>query len=95
MEGETGSVLVTGDEKVIVWGNRHLLLVESARRSPDRYRELATLEEPIANSQGDCFSHVALGEGYLLIKDGSGQLACYAVGSRLSRRVPARTTTRR
>jgi hypothetical protein len=79
---------------VIVWGNRHLLLVETARRSPDRYKELADLEEPIANSRGDCFSHVALGEGCLLIKDGSGQLACYAVGSGASHPVTARTTTR-
>jgi len=70
----------TGDEKIIAWGNRRLLLVESARNSPGKYQELAALENPIAKSKGDCYSHVALGEGYLLIKDGSGQLACYAIG---------------
>jgi outer membrane protein assembly factor BamB len=89
MGGETGSVLVTGDDKIIAWGNRHLLLVESARRSPNSYKELASLEEPIADSRGDCYSCAALGEGCLLIKDGSGQLACYVVGSRASRPVPS------
>ncbi|MCE5277683.1 MAG: PQQ-like beta-propeller repeat protein [Planctomycetaceae bacterium] len=90
MGGETGSVLVTGDNKLIAWGDRRLLLVESARNSPDKYKELAALENPIANSRGHCYSHVALGEGCLLIKDGSGQLACYAVGGT----APASTTSR-
>jgi outer membrane protein assembly factor BamB len=79
MGGVTGSIIVTGDDRLIVWGDRRLLLVESARRSADRYKELARIENPIAGGGGGCYSHAALGEGLLLVKDGDGRLACYAV----------------
>ncbi|MFB3893752.1 MAG: PQQ-binding-like beta-propeller repeat protein [Phycisphaerae bacterium] len=87
--GQTGSILVTGDGKLIVWGNAGLFLVESANRSPDRYKELAALKKPIDKPKGDCYSHVALGEKSLLIKDGSGQLACYKVGGPAASQKPA------
>jgi outer membrane protein assembly factor BamB len=84
--GDTGSVLVTGDDKVIAWGNNRLILAESAKKSAAKCTILATVENPVADNKGDCYSHVTLGEGILLVKDGSGQLACYAVGGQAVRK---------
>jgi outer membrane protein assembly factor BamB len=81
VKGSTGSIIVTGDDKVIVWSHKRLLLVESAKNSRDKYRELAVLDSPIADSRGGSYAHVALGEGRLLVKDRAGKLACYTVGA--------------
>lgn len=77
--GVAGSIIVTGDDKVIVWADGKLALVESAVNSPDEYRQLA-LVRPIHGGDRKTYPHVALGDGWLLVKDKRGRLAALAVG---------------
>jgi len=73
--GHAGSCIVTSDGRLIVWGNRgDLLLVETARRSPNRYTQLAT-RTGLARS--DPWPHVVLADGRLYCKDRSGSLSCF------------------
>ncbi|MGC9318655.1 MAG: PQQ-binding-like beta-propeller repeat protein [Armatimonadota bacterium] len=43
--GNDGSIVVTGDDRLIVLGNHRLALCETAARSPDAYTELAQLRQ--------------------------------------------------
>lgn len=75
--GDPGSCLVTGDERLIVWGqNGRLLLVETDVRSPRAYRELARLDR-VFNTHA--WPHVTLAGGRLYCKDRAGNLKCFAV----------------
>lgn len=75
-----GSVLVTGDEKVLAWGRNCLILAESAPYSGGSYRELAKIASAIASASLECYPHVTLAEGWILVKDKAGRLAGYSVG---------------
>ena len=73
--GDAGSCIVTADQRLIVWANRgDLMLAETARRSPDRYRPLATKKSIFAR---DAWPHVVLADGRLYCKDRDGNLVCF------------------
>lgn len=75
--GDAGSVIVTSDDRLILWGGRgELVLAESAVRSPERYLALASRKLP---SQSDVWPHVVLSQGRLLCRDRQGRLVCLAV----------------
>lgn len=71
------SLLLTKDERIIALGsNGTLALIESARRSPDRYTALAVHEGLFST---DAWPHVVLSDGHLLAKDRSGELKCWKI----------------
>jgi len=74
--GDDASCLVTGDARVLVWGKRRLVLVESAQQSPTAYRELAATD---ALGAGYGWPHPALAEGRLYVKDLTGNLFCFVI----------------
>ena len=70
-----GSCLVTGDDKVIVWGSGTLALVEGkvGRRT---YRELGRVERIC---RGTCYPHVSLSDGLICCKDRDGHTVVLSV----------------
>ena len=69
------SIIATGDQRLIVWADRgKLLLVETAARSPDRYKEIASRK---VLNQTSAWPHVVLSEGRLYCKDRAGTLVCF------------------
>jgi outer membrane protein assembly factor BamB len=73
--GSAGSCLLTSDERLIVWANTgDLSLVETAMRSPKKYRELAKRPRIFRK---DAWPHVVLANGRLFCKDRDGNLACF------------------
>jgi outer membrane protein assembly factor BamB len=75
--GDAGSCILTADDRLIVWGGRgKVALVETARRSPDKYQELAGINSGFS---ADAWPHVALAAGRLYCKDRDGNLACFEV----------------
>ena len=73
--GDTASLLATADDRLIVWADRgELMLVDSAVRSADKYRELAR-KPRIMNS--DVWPHVVLAGGRVYLKDRDGNLKCF------------------
>jgi len=78
--GSQGSCILTGDDRLIVFGNRgDLLLAETAERSPDRYTELAS--ETVL-SKTDAWPHVALSKGRIICRDRDGNVRCLEIGRR-------------
>ena len=76
--GDQGSVIATSDDRLIVWTNEgDLTLVESAKRSPDEYTELASRRRL---GKADAWPHVVLAEGRLYCKTRDGQLRCFRLG---------------
>lgn len=76
--GSTGSCIVTGDDRLVVWANRgDLLLVDSVRRCPEKYRELSRKRGLVS---GDAWPHVVLAGGRLFLKDRTGTLRCFRTG---------------
>ncbi len=75
--GDAGSCLVTSDARLIVWANGgDLNLVETARRSPDKYIELAAKRGIFKEF---AWPHVALANGRLYLKTTNGDLACFSL----------------
>ncbi|QDU11909.1 PQQ-binding-like beta-propeller repeat protein [Gimesia aquarii] len=75
--GSQGSCILTGDNRLIVYANKgDLSLVETAKRSPQKYTQLAT--ESIL-SKTDAWPHVILANGRLICRDRSGNVRCIAV----------------
>lgn len=75
--GYGGSCIVTGDDKLIVWGERGwLTLVESARQSPRRYRQLARIARVFSGNHA--WPHTVLANGLLYCKDREGKLKCFS-----------------
>ena len=76
--GRDSSCLVTGDDKLLVFGSRNLGLVEV---SPERkkYRELTRVKDVIG---GTCYPHLALADGILAIKNKEGDVVCLSVRPR-------------
>ena len=61
-----------------MWGGRgQLTLVETAGKSADQYKPLASLEKVFND---DVWPHVVLANGRLYCKDRDGNLACFALG---------------
>lgn len=72
--GEPGSVIVTGDRKLIAWANNgDLSLSEMADASPAAYVELASRRRV---GEADAWPHVVLADGRLICKDRSGLVVC-------------------
>jgi len=75
--GDAGSCIVTSDERLIIWGHRgELVLAETARRSPDRYTELARVGKMFRT---DVWPHVVLSDGRLICKDRDGNMKCFSL----------------
>jgi hypothetical protein len=75
--GDPGSCVATSDDRLLVWsGEGDLFLVDSARRSPDRYHELAA-RRGVGGS--DAWPHVVLADGRIYCKDRRGHLACFVL----------------
>jgi outer membrane protein assembly factor BamB len=75
--GYGGACMLTRDSKVIVWSDRgRLTLVENARQSPTRYRQLAVIARIFAG--GSAWPHPALADGLLYCKDRLGRLKCFS-----------------
>ena len=73
--GDTASCLVTVDDRLIAWADRgELLLVETAKRSPDKYKELSRKRRILRN---DVWPHIVLSGGRLYCKDRDGNLKCF------------------
>ena len=76
--GDPGSCILTADDRLIIWSGRgDLTLVETARRSPDRYRQLAQRRKIVST---DAWPHVVLAAGQLYCKDRAGNLLCFRLG---------------
>ena len=74
---DAGSCIVTGDDRLIVWGGSGTLcLAETAKRSPDRFTQLAD-KKNLATT--DVWPHAALADGRLFCKDRTGNLRCFSL----------------
>ena len=88
--GSQGSCILTEDDRLIVYANRgDLSLVETAKRSPKNYAQLAA--ESVL-SRTDAWPHVVLANGRLICRDRSGSVRCVAVANGLSKPTSPATT---
>ncbi|MCP4174857.1 MAG: PQQ-binding-like beta-propeller repeat protein [Fuerstiella sp.] len=77
--GSQGSCILTGDDRLIVYANKgSLSLLETAKRSPQKYTQLAA---ETVFSKTDAWPHVVLAEGRLICRDRDGNVRCLVVGS--------------
>lgn len=75
---DPGSCIVTADDRLIVYGhNGNLALVETAKRSPKEYKELATRTNIFGTH---AWPHVVLAGGRIYCRDREGHLACFKTG---------------
>lgn len=74
--GEDASCLLTSDEKLVIFGNRKLTLVDIAGTAADRYTELAQKADIGAHYS---WPHITLADGRLYVKDDKGKLLCYSL----------------
>jgi hypothetical protein len=75
--GEAGSCLVTSDDRLVVWADRgNLSLVETARRAPREYAELAIRKGLFRT---DAWPHIVLAGRRFYCKDRAGNLKCLAI----------------
>lgn len=73
--GDTGSLLATSDDRLVVWADRgELVLVESARREPTTYKELARKRKVFTS---DVWPHIVLAGARLFCKDRAGNVKCF------------------
>lgn len=73
--GDAGSMILTSDERLIVWSkNGDLTLVESAKRSPNK---LTVLGRKKVFSRTDAWPHIVLANGKLFCKDRLGNFKCF------------------
>ncbi len=85
--GAEGSCILTADDRLIVYANKgDLSLVETAKRSPQKYTELAA--ETVL-SKTEAWPHVVLSDGRLLCRDRSGSVRCIAVSADVAKKQPA------
>lgn len=77
-----GTCLITaGDDKVLVFGNGQLVLVDAAPAAAG-YRELARVPNLVPDI---CYPHVAISDGIIACKDKGGNLVCLSVRGRQAR----------
>ncbi|MCA9158959.1 MAG: PQQ-binding-like beta-propeller repeat protein, partial [Planctomycetales bacterium] len=75
--GDQGSIVITSDDRLVIWGNRgDLLLADSATRSPKEYRELAAIKNL---GSSDAWPHIVLANQRLFCKDRNGKILCYRI----------------
>jgi outer membrane protein assembly factor BamB len=76
--GDPGSIAVTTDDRLVVYGkNGKLALVEAAIRSPRAYAELAARDGIFGAL---AWPHVAVAGGRVYCRDREGNLACFRIG---------------
>ena len=76
--GSASSLILTSDERIIVWANNgDLALAESAKRSPERYTELSKPKRVM--HRDEAWPHVVLAEGRIYCKDRNGEIQCFAL----------------
>jgi outer membrane protein assembly factor BamB len=76
--GDPGSCVITGDDRLLVYGHDgKLALVETAKRSPKTYTELAVRDRIFSTS---AWPHVVLAGGRIFCRDREGNLASFDVG---------------
>lgn len=81
--GAAGSCIMAADGRLIVYGNKgELSLVESAQRSPDKFRQLVRQQ---IFTKTDAWPHIILWEGHLLCRDRSGNVQCWQTSSESAR----------
>jgi len=76
--GRDSSCLVTGDDKLLVFGSRDLGLVDISPKSK-KYRELTRVRDVIG---GTCYPHLALANGILAVKNKEGDVVCLSLRPR-------------
>jgi hypothetical protein len=77
LDAHDASLVLTGDDRLIAFFKKgHLALAETAKRSPDKYTELARIG-PFFDV--DVWPHVVLANGRLICKDREGNLKCFVV----------------
>ena len=70
------SCIVTKDDRLIIWANRgDLILAETMKRSPSRYKEVS--RKSVFRSLA--WPHVVLANGKLICKDRTGNIRCLNV----------------
>ena len=75
--GDAGSVVVTSDEKLIVWAGRgELMLAELSAPANKSYRELARVSRL---ARDDVWPHVVVANRQILCRDRHGQLRRFAM----------------
>lgn len=75
--GDAGSCILTADDRLIVWGGRgRLSLVDTAKRSPAEYKELAMIDKICST---DVWPHVVISNGRIFCKDRLGNLTCFEI----------------
>lgn len=75
---DAGSCVVTADDRLVVYGGSgKLALVETAKRSPKAYTELAVRDRVFAAT---AWPHVAVAGGRVFCRDRDGHLACFTLG---------------
>jgi len=85
-----GSCLITSDDKVVVWGNGKLAVVEALPRN-NQYTELSRVE---GICRGTCYPHVAMSDGLICCKDRNGRTVVLSVRPG-DRKIVAKTVTTR
>jgi outer membrane protein assembly factor BamB len=77
LNAHDASLVLTSDDRLIAFFDKgRLALVETAKRSPENYTELARLA-PLFDT--DVWPHVVLAGGRLHCKNRDGNLKCFAV----------------
>jgi hypothetical protein len=76
--GRDSSCLVTGDDKLLVFGSRDLGLVDASPKR-NKCRVLTRVKDVIG---GTCYPHLALADGIVAIKNKEGDVACFSVRPR-------------
>lgn len=83
--GSQGSCILTSDDRLIVYANKgDLSLIETAKRSPGGFQQVAT--EKIL-SRTDAWPHVVLVNGRVICRDRAGTVHCLAVSSDLAAKI--------
>jgi outer membrane protein assembly factor BamB len=76
--GDPGSCVVTGDERLLVYGGTgRLALIETAKRSPKAFTELAAKD---GFFKAEAWPHVAVAGRRVFCRDRDGSLACFQIG---------------
>jgi outer membrane protein assembly factor BamB len=80
LRGHDASLILTADDRLIAcFGKGRIVLAETAKRSPDKYTELARTG-PLFNRES--WPHVVLSHGRLYAKDRDGQVKCFELLNR-------------
>ena len=83
MGAETGNLLVTGDDKMIIWDGTkqgNLVLAEASRDSG--WKELTRLEGVFTKSEYEQgYPHVVFSEGKIVCRNMEGDMVCLSVGT--------------